>query len=101
MERSEPPHGSIPLITAAESAGFVSFSFAARVAHDARGDARGVFYELESFLGPEDADDLGEAVGGNAFGSDYRNEAVICQADASPRIDDVRVAFAMHFEALI
>ena len=77
------------------------FDFSVRIAHNSRRDIRGAFNELQSLVGPEHAYRLGQAIGGDAFGRDNIDQTVIGQANAGMRINDVRVAFAADFQALI
>src|SRR6185369_9543068 len=61
---------------------------------------RGVFDELQPFLGAEDADGGGDAVGVDAAGGDDADAAAAGDAVAGVWVDDVGVALAVHDQML-
>ena len=63
--------------------------------------ARGSTNSRESFLDAQHADGIVSAVGGHGVGGDHRAGDPACQAQASGRIDNVRVANPGDLDKLV
>jgi hypothetical protein len=85
-----------------EVGGFEGFDVvAAGLEDEGGGVAGGAAEEGEALIGAEHAEGGGEAVGGGAVGGDDGDEGVVGEADAGVGVDDVGVADAVDFEALV
>src|SRR5260221_5029939 len=91
---------SFLIVKPSKSARFAGFDFVAGLAHHPGCHSGGVFDELDAFLRAEDADDLGQAVSGDAIRGDDADQTVIGEADAGVRVNDVGIALPADFEPL-